>query len=386
MRYSLLARFQGTLVGVSLGSRLSMPVAALASDSSSEGLKVAGWMQQSLLSPERWRPNSKPRTREVISSIHGDVLTALLTQSLIESQGFDRAHWSQTWQQWKDQSQRNSNFYSNLTPDPPQVSDSVEKTATDRWASVSETALAAIPIALFFHENLTQLQLQLQQVVEFGLSWDSTQTLGDGVLGIGYGISLALNEQLHPATLIPQILNKLGRETPLSQLLNQVQTLIEQKASLETTVDQLLKNSAPISIPEGISSDQQYLWDSLPIALALYCFVSTPDEPSLSLRRAVHTGYLTQYTCTLTAALSGAYNSWLSFPIRWQLFAKQMSTIDETISSEQPSVNPLSSPINTLQQATELFSVWSGVYNTTNRLAEKTPMLVVTAPDVMELS
>ncbi len=384
MRYSLLDRFQGTLVGLSLGSKLSVQAAGLTSDLTSEVSQEVGWMQQSLLSPERWRPNSKPRTREVISSINPEALAAALTQSLIESQGFDRVHWGQVWQKWPDKLQQNSNSSLSFTADQPQALDSVENTATDRLASLSEAAIAAIPIALFFHDNPTQLQQQLQQVVELGLSWDSTQTLRDGVLAIGYAISLALNEQLHPPTLIPHILNKLGQETAFSQQLNQVQTLIEQKASLEITVDQLLKNSVPISVPEVICA-HQHLWDSLPIALAFYCFVSTPDELSLSLRRAVHTGYLTQYTCTLSAALSGAYNSWRSFPSRWQLLAKQISAKSKTTSPEQHS--ELSScPIDILQQATELFTVWSGVYNTTNRLAETNPMLVVTAPDVMELS
>ena len=81
------------------------------------------------------------------------------------------------------------------------------------------------------------------------------------------------------------------------------------------------------------------------IALAYYCFVTTPEEFSLSVTRAANIPYLAWLTAPLTATLSGAYNGMTGIPKNWRAIAERHSDYHLEI-----------------ELAIKLFRAWLGVY------------------------
>jgi len=215
--------------------------------------------------------------------------------------------------------------------------------------TVSETAIITLPIALFSHENLVTLREQLTLAASTFRQGAFQDSYGEFVMG--YAIAQALTEKLNPQTLIVQILNYLQDSAhPLLQQLAQVQTLLEQRASLTTAVTHLCHNS-----------DSQ----EIAIALAFYCFLSTPEDFRLSITRATRTGYQPPITSALTGILSGVYNSLIGIPLAWRLaFDNQ----------DQTKILPL---------ASRLVAVWSGAYHPETSLQEYHQMAVA-APRVIQ--
>lgn len=98
---------------------------------------------------------------------------------------------------------------------------------------------ATIPIALFFHENPVKLRQNLLRVLKVG---DDDPIIRDCTLAIGYAIAQSLTEKLRPQTLIPQIVSFIGEtETLLPQKLLTIDKLLEQGAGLEKLQAQLSK-------------------------------------------------------------------------------------------------------------------------------------------------
>ncbi|MBW4576672.1 MAG: ADP-ribosylglycohydrolase family protein [Aphanothece sp. CMT-3BRIN-NPC111] len=261
-------------------------------------------------------------------------------------------------------------------------------------ASCSEIAVATLPVALFFHESKVILREQLMLASATWLQANQKQkgsqasdfqprktkeliqdcqpltfSGGDnpkskiqnpkshdytvvGGLAVGYAIAQALTEKLNPATLIEQTIAYLhDSQAPLVQQLAQVQTLLKQGATLEMALMHLCR-------------DTQQRNPCTPIALAFYCFLSTPEDFRLSVTRAIRTGYQPQITAALTGALSGVYNSLTGIPLEWRL------SFNRSDSSKM------------LQLADSLLAVWSGVYDPST--AEPCPLVAVAAPNVMQ--
>lgn len=222
-------------------------------------------------------------------------------------------------------------------------------------ASSSEAAVATLPVALFFHEDEAKLR---QQLLQAAAVWLHDSQTSEEVLAVAFAIALALTEKLNPATLIPRILNYLNpSQTPLVQQLEQVQTLLEKGAGLDTTLTQLRRH-APKSQGELKRS-------CLSIALALYCFLYTPEDFRLCVTRAIRTGYQPQLTATLTGTLAGVYNSIIGIPVGWQLASQQI---------------PMG--VQWMQLADRLFAVWSGIYDVS--VAEQFPSVAIAAPRVIQ--
>ncbi|MBW4542975.1 MAG: ADP-ribosylglycohydrolase family protein [Symplocastrum torsivum CPER-KK1] len=222
-------------------------------------------------------------------------------------------------------------------------------------ASSSEAAVATLPVALFFHEDEAKLR---QQLLQAATVWRHDSQTSEEVLVVAFAIALALTEKLNPATLIPRILNYLNpSQTPLVQQLEQVQTLLEKGAGLDTTLTQL-RCHAPKSQGELKRS-------CLSIALALYCFLHTPEDFRLCVTRAIRTGYQPQLTATLTGTLAGVYNSIIGIPVGWQLASQQI---------------PMG--VQWMQLAERLFAVWSGIYDVS--VAEQFPSVAIAAPRVIQ--
>lgn len=212
--------------------------------------------------------------------------------------------------------------------------------------SSGEVAVAMLPVLLFSHDNEIILRARLTQVLA---SWQlSSETIED-VLVLGYAIAHALTEQLNPKTLLPQTLGYFSNaSTPLLDQLGQVQILLAQNASLETTLSQLSRKSPQTT---------------LPIALAFYCFLSTPEDFRLSVIRAAKTSTRSQVTTALTGMLSGVYNSYSSIPPSWRI------SFNHTDQEQM------------LQLGDSLLAVWSGVYHATG--VNQCHLSAVAAPHVM---
>ncbi len=179
-------------------------------------------------------------------------------------------------------------------------------------------AIALLPVGLFFHEDRLKLWQNLEQAIA---QVQNPEIDPRGVFAVEFAIAEILQERLDPLTLIPQLLATLDDvEGSLIEQLRQVQTLLTQQAGLDAALK--------LGRPEGA------------IALAFYCFLSTPEDFRLSLLRAARSHQ--PAVCALTAALSGAYNGLSGMAIEWRL------AIDAT---------------ETLSQAGHLLSHWSGVYN-----------------------
>jgi hypothetical protein len=316
MRYSLLSRFRGALLGSLVGESLGSINGILPSI-----LSLRSFQAQDSNSIEA------PST---IAQLNWSQMATCGIESLIQCGRLDLEDW-----------QLHSNKVSSLA-------------LLKNTASSSEAALATLPIAVFFHDDSGKLRQQLRQAASH---WQSQTEEDEGVLAVGYAIALALTEKLDH-TLISQILSWLGNpQTPLGQNLQQVQNLIDKGASLDTAVSQL-RQEAKL---QGATTSPVNA-----IALAFYCFLSTPEDFRLSLSRASRISYQPQLISALTGAISGAYNSNIGIPVDWVMGANKIS-----LSTQR-------------QQAELLFAVWSGVYGAS--IVESLPWAAIAAPRVIRLS
>lgn len=171
MRYSLVSRFRGTLLGALLGTNLAI-------------------------------------TREQPPESFSDMgkLMLLGAESLLELGKLDLNDWQQRQQQ--------------TLPDLKTIHKVPLK-----------AIIATLPVALFFHEHPLKLRQQLLQTSQI---WSDDPVVRDGALAIGYAIAQSLTEKLDSRTLIPQIIAFIG-ETPtlLPKKLLQVNDLLAKYAALD---------------------------------------------------------------------------------------------------------------------------------------------------------
>ena len=102
----------------------------------------------------------------------------------------------------------------------------------------------------------------------------------------------------------------------------------------------------------------------IPIALAFYCFLNTPEDLRLSVVRAARCGIAGQLTCALTGALSGAYNGAAAIPVEWRQLSLAVAS-RSLAEGQEPSVWGTGSELKLVELANNLFAVWAGVYNPT---------------------
>lgn len=206
----------------------------------------------------------------------------------------------------------------------------------------------AIPLSLFYHEN--ELKLRQNLLAASASIWQNEPIIQESILAVGYAIAQALSEKLTAAQLIPHILSFIETpQTDLTQKLILVQTLLTQKAGLESALTQLAANEPYTTA----------------IALGFYCFLSNQEDFSLAVKRALR---LQQpLSSAVAGALSGAYNSSSNIPSSWHaLYTHQTSTEKEV-----------------LQLSDSLVAVWSGVYEDKVYRAEVITKAVVAAPGVI---
>ena len=180
------------------------------------------------------------------------------------------------------------------------------------------SAIALLPLILITHDQpIWQRQVLASSVRQAG--WDGPALLA--ALIIAAGINPTLQNRLAP-TRLPSRLNWVIKElkNPIEHqsdkgwadpkvladalnLLQAIQPLIQQSIPLETAAEQLQQTSSCFS----------------PLGLALYCFLSTPEDYGLTVARALGCCCQPQLVASLAGILAGAYNGLGSIPIAWRL-------------------------------------------------------------------
>lgn len=267
------------------------------------------------------------------SSVNWGELIPRLAQSLIQHQGFYPLDY---WAVVTNQREK---------PLKGEISQKPAFPCPQGLNSGSEAAIFGFPLALFFHDNLNALQqLGANQPEQVASVWD-------GVLAMAMAIAQILTQNPELDQLIPNLLKQLPTESVLSAKLEQVQTLLGQKASLEMAVRQLTQTPKP---PQRVLADfDPQNWTAL--ALGFYCFLSTPEDYSLTVLRSRQTRYQPEITAAISGALSGTYQGLIAIPVPWRL--------ELPAPSVWPSTAPeIENQEELLQLAQNLFALWSGVY------------------------
>ena len=235
----------------------------------------------------------------------------------------------------------------------------------------SGLAIATLPIALFYHENPDLMQAQIRQALAH---WQIGAEPAIGVLLVGYTLSLILREQFSPATLIDDFIRYVDLpQAPLIASLNSLQL--------------------DLALPPATES---------PVLLALAAFLKTPESYRLSLLQAAQAQVQPAVVCAIVGALSGAYNGKAGLPLDWYsalqrrcspAFASATSASATSASAKVFSGAELPSPLlllwevdsatQLLELACQLFTGWSGMYDPMQRVPLWAGSSVLAAPHVI---
>ncbi|MEG4803482.1 ADP-ribosylglycohydrolase family protein [Microcoleus sp. ARI1-B5] len=376
MRHSLLSKFQGTILGAVLGDSTGLQYQRqlVGIPPQTEDLQPILQLtkhQQLTLSGATLALNS-PNSKILAGKQSSECgrLAVACAQSLIRCNGLDLKDWGDTWEGFAKPQinpERSTEFQSLLNP--------------------CEAAVAALPCAMFFHENKAKLREKIMLATDVWLN-ENRSEWQTSVLAIGYAIARSLKQRLDPATAIEQTIAYLKTDNALTELLLQVQILLKQGADLETAATHLCKSATALrqKPEEGEKKSQTESivnpGNLLPIALAFYCFLNTPEDWRLSVVRAARCGIAGQLTCALTGALSGAYNGAAGIPVEWrQVFSAVESR--QLAEGPEPSLWGTGSDAKIVELASNLFAVWAGVYSPSAGLDAAALAISVAAPYVI---
>ncbi len=179
MRYSLVSRFRGTILGALLGEIIT-------SGGNVEALDA--------------------------TSLHWHKMAVQGAESLINLGRVDLNN-------WQEQQQEFPNLAATLSVSPLAI-------------------LATLPLALFFHENIIKLRENLLDVVHI---WHNDPLIQDEILAVSFAIAQSLTEKLSRVTLIPQTISLIGETTTsLPEQLLKVNYLLDCQAGLERAKAELI--------------------------------------------------------------------------------------------------------------------------------------------------
>ena len=356
MRHSLLSKFQGTILGAVLGDSIGLQYQRqlVGIPPQTEDLQPILQLtkhQQLTLSGATLALNSVnskiPSGKD--SSASGRLAVAC-AQSLIRCRGLDLKDWRDTWEAFAKSEiyhPRNSEFQTLLNP--------------------GEAAVAALPSAMFFHENKAKLREKIMLAIEVWPN-ENKPEWETAILAVGYAIARTLKDKLDPATAIEQTIAYVKTDNGLTELLLQLQILLEKGADLETATTHLCKSATALRERQEEGKKKSHTNSIInpgifiPIAVAFYCFLNTPEDLRLSVLRAARCGIAGQLTCALTGALSGAYNGVATIPVEWRQVYSAAVTSVPLAEGPEPSVWETRSDAKIVELANNLFAVWAGVY------------------------
>jgi hypothetical protein len=187
--------------------------------------------------------------------------------------------------------------------------------------------VAMLPLMLFFHDDRIKLR---EIILSVSHSWKLDWETSSSAVAIGYIISRSIAETFSPRAVIPQLLDEMTNLHPLLfQHLSTLDRLLEQSSSLAQTSQRFLTTEHPM-IAETV--------------LAIYCFLSTPEDFSLAILRARQIPDQSQFICTLTGIFAGTHNSLTGIPLNGLLATQERE--------------------QWLSAAESLLNLWAGVYQT----------------------
>jgi len=222
--------------------------------------------------------------------------------------------------------------------------------------SAGEIAIATLPISLFYHDNLTQQRHHLAATVA---AWGGDERTSDAAIVFGYAIAQAVKEQLTPSQFIAQILTYLHVSLPETAVRSA--DLIRGLESLK----QLVADGSELqNVIAALELDSETKPISIEIAIALYCFLQTPDSMFLAVVRAVRLGIEPAIVGALAGALAGAYTSEVGIPAAWRSALQASSTAFEFSQRVQ-------------RLSAQLVLAWSGVYNPSVLQEKDCPVVTV---------
>lgn len=203
--------------------------------------------------------------------------------------------------------------------------------------SAGGIAIATLPLAIYFHDDLNRQRHGLEQLLAAVFLEAADRTW---VMAFAYAIAQAVRGQLDPPLLLPQVLAYL-RVTQTTAASSPVLAALEQLA----TCHQAASLSGLLTQP-------------LPaIAIALICFLQTPEDFRLALTRAARIVTARASSpeiiplMALTGAIVGAHTSLTGIPASYQVS-------DALPALGYPSIAALKA------LAAALIASWSGLYDT----------------------
>lgn len=333
MQYSLVSRFRGALLGAALGD---LWAAASLSSSQSSSQKSASPLQLIEV------PSGSPIAALPATAIHWGAIATTIARTLIQP-GFQPSQWSD----------------GRVLP-PSEARSGGENSAADLLEAAAGWAIAALPLMLCYHDNFSDLRSHLSAI--------PASARADALV-LGYTLSQILQDQLNPDTLIAQILADLDLEKTnwaLADQLTEVQYLIRAGASLAIAQRVLGASTALSATP-------------MPMAMALYCFLGTPEDFRLSLLRSTRQFPLSTLTATLAGALSGCRNTTAGLPLQWRSPFQQRCS-DACLLRSRWGVE---TEIDLLHLADLLLAHWAGFYHPIQPLPLARYRGAIAAPNVI---
>jgi hypothetical protein len=325
MNYSLVNRFEGCLLGVVLGEQFGSAVLSQLTNVSSA---------------------SSPSNLDASKVLSHDGLEALKQNFPLD--------WSRTLLHGLQGIRQSSD--STLAE---------LRALTSSW-SFSALAIASLPIALYYHDDLQRQQQALRQVLR-AMAVDAVEQ--DWLLIFAYAIAQLLKGQFHSAQFLSQIVAYYrvvlaASATPSALVLTELEQVAKCQMELATLTD--IRGRLKSADPARDAS----------VPLALIYFLQSPENFRLALTRSALGVRATAQTapswpqpprphltaCCLTGALVGAHIGSVGIPPAWKLSDSTTEMAD------------LLSPL--ISEAQRLFIRWSGVY----QAAANSKSLAVAAP------
>ncbi|MGK7898428.1 MAG: hypothetical protein AB4372_33640 [Xenococcus sp. (in: cyanobacteria)] len=198
--------------------------------------------------------------------------------------------------------------------------------------TISELALVILPLILYYHDNLPQLELVLYRSAQH---WQIPDSHLDGILWWSIAVALILREKLNPEDLLHQL-------TATSKILRH--SLPQDLVSLQKIFDRgltIIEATAKLSLSTHPHT--------LPFILSLYCFYQTPEDFRLTIKQAMKVKYVNANLLALTGFLSGVYNSKIGLPSTWEKFCQNRDNYPKI-----------------WQLGARILALWSGVYDPGN--------------------
>jgi ADP-ribosylglycohydrolase len=199
--------------------------------------------------------------------------------------------------------------------------------------------MAAIPLGLWFHDDESRLHAAIRTSVGLGV---------DAPI-VGYAIAKILQEKLEPATFFWQLKQWLSTWEPEKPL----------PASLEI-VEQGLQNQEPLAKVAQTLGKSNHPQGEVAVLRALFCFLSTPDFPDISINRAIRNSQQAALVGSITGAFSGAYNGIAKLPVKWEIVLQETPIVQRW-------------GVDSMEQlrswSVRLLAAWCGTFTDRNAIA-----------------